>query len=135
MHRLALIAAVLTACTSPNREHDDPEAMCASDPPPIHDVFRINDAGAPKGWIGWIDGEQVHWTQYANGDPYAVSMGGNRVKCYPGGLPAEVCVGDPSEGCDCYLPSGEDAECETAWQVLDGYYKADVRAEGADSAR
>ena len=68
-------------------------------------------------------------------DPYAVTDGALRAKCYPGRAPAEVCVGDPADGCECYLPDGSEAECETAWQVLDGYYKVDVRKDGADSAR
>jgi len=136
MHRIALLAAVLAACTSPNREHDDPEELCTSDPPPIQDVFRIDNDGDPKGWTGWIDGEQVHWVRYESGDPYSVTHGALRAHCYPGGLAAETCIGKPTDdNCQCYLPSGEDADCDTARQILDGYYKVDARSDGADSAR
>ena len=135
MRRFIVLAALVTACTSPNREHDDPAELCDYDPPPVHDVFRIDGDGEPKGWTGFIDGRQVHWIRYENGDPYAVTDGALRAKCYPGRAPAEVCVGDPADGCECYLPDGSEAECETAWQVLDGYYKVDVRKDGADSAR
>lgn len=31
MHRLAIITVLATACTSPNREHDDPADLCSSD--------------------------------------------------------------------------------------------------------
>ena len=134
MHRIAVLALIVTACTSPNREHDDPADLCASDPPPVKAVFRVDGDGDPKGWIGWVDSRQIHWIRYENGDPYSVADGALQAKCYPARRTAEACIAPGFDDCVCYLPSGEDTDCDTAHDVLDGYYKADVRSDGADSA-
>jgi hypothetical protein len=136
MHRLALLAAVLAACTSPNREHADPEDLCTSDPPPVQEIFRIDADGDPKGWAGWVDGVRVRWVRYENGEPMDVANGSISAHCYPGGIVAEACTGRPTDDtCDCYLPSGETTDCETAFEVLAEFYRADALSDGADSAR
>lgn len=136
MHRLAVLALIATACTSPNREHDDPADLCASDPPPVQEIFRIDGDGEPKGWAGWVDGVRVRWVRYENGDPFEVANGSASAHCYPGGVVAVACAGRPTDdNCKCYLPSGEETDCETAWESINSHYRADTLSDGADSAR
>ena len=133
MRRLAVLALIVTACTSPNREHDDPADLCASDPPPVQSIFRIDGDGEPKGWSGWVDGRRIQWLRYEDGAPATVVDGSVAVKCYRDGMAAEVCVGDPSEGCDCYLPGGESEDCENVWPIWNRIVSTDGMNDGADS--
>lgn len=135
MQKLTIIAIIAAGCTSPNREHTEPEDLCSYDPPPIHAVFRVDGDGEPKGWTGFLDGRQVHWTRYEDGAPYSVVDGALRARCYPDGTPAETCIGDPADGCTCYLPDGTEDDCEVVWPIISGYAKADLAADGVDSAR
>lgn len=135
MSRFIVLAALVTACTSPNREHEDPADLCAMDPPPIRAVFSIDNDGDPKGWIGFVDGQQMHWVRYESGDPYSVTLGALQAKCYPGRLTAEACVAPDFDNCDCYMPDGSEADCDAARDVLHGYYRTDAIKDGADSAR
>ena len=130
-----LLALMLCACTAPNDDAEDPAELCDYDAPEVQSVFRLDGDGNPKGWTGFEDGRQIHWTRYENGDPYSVVDGAIRARCYPGRRPAELCIGDPADGCTCYLPDGDEADCETVWPIIARAASDDLRSDGAESVR
>lgn len=115
-----IAAVALAACTAPNDDEVDPAGMCGWDTPPIAHPYSVTEKGIIRGWFAEVDGRQVSWAIWPNGNPQRVFDGRAQVDCWPDRTPAIACLyGEYLDGCDCQYEDGTPGECRVVHEAYE----------------